>query len=276
MQSLRQPVCAAVRWFSIAWVLLLTACSTGPELDRAPARPKDVSSVPDAVPRAEPKSRYGNPESYVVFGKRYYTLDSASGFVERGVASWYGEKFHGRRTSSGEPYDMYAMTAAHKALPLPTYVQVTNLNNGRQVVVRVNDRGPFHDNRVIDMSYAAANRLGMLQAGTALVEVRAIDPAAPQLSKVSSNASQSPRVTNATQPSLYLQVGAFAVKANALKLKQKLHTLSSEGVRISETSSDGQRLYQVQLGPLTTVLEADRLVALLHDADISNPLMVVE
>ena len=280
MQVGLRPMSGALRWFPVVATLLLAACSVGPERDRAPERPKDVSGVPDAVPRAEPKSRYGNPDSYVVFGKRYYTLDSARGFVERGVASWYGEKFHGRRTSSGEPYDMYAMTAAHKALPLPTYVQVTNLGNGRQVVVRVNDRGPFHDNRIIDMSYAAASRLGMLSAGTALVEVKAIDPASPTAPTpvpVAMPASeQIPSTVNSVPLSLYLQVGAFAVKANALKLEQRLRALSSQKVRINETLHGGQRLYQVQLGPLTTVLEADRLVALLNDANISNPLMVIE
>ena len=101
----------------------------------------------------EPKSRYGNPESYVVFGKRYYVKDSSKGYVETGIASWYGTKFHGRRTSSGETYDMYAMTAAHKTLPLPTYVEVTNLNNGRSIIVKVNDRGRFHEIRIIDLSY---------------------------------------------------------------------------------------------------------------------------
>jgi rare lipoprotein A len=147
----------------------------------------DLANVEDAVPRAEPKSKYGNPKSYVVFGKRYHTKASAEGHVERGVASWYGRKFHGRRTSSGERYDMYAMTAAHKSLPLPTYARVTNLENGRSAVVRINDRGPFHGNRVIDLSYAAANKLGVVRHGTARVEVRAIDPRRPDSAPASEN-----------------------------------------------------------------------------------------
>ena len=125
---------------------------------------------------SEPLSRYGNPESYVVYGKTYHTLSSSKGYKERGAASWYGTKFHGKRTSSGEPYDLYAMTAAHKTLPLPTYVEVTNLKNGRTVIVKVNDRGPFHDDRLIDLSYAAAAKLDILPYGTGEVEVRAIDP----------------------------------------------------------------------------------------------------
>jgi rare lipoprotein A len=133
----------------------------------------------DAIPKPEPKSRYGNPPFYDVFGKRYYVLSSSADYVERGVASWYGPGFHQVRTSSGELYDMYGMTAAHRTLPLPAYVRVTNLQNGRSVVVRVNDRGPFVGNRIIDLSYTAAARLDMLRDGTAMVEVRSIDAGAP-------------------------------------------------------------------------------------------------
>lgn len=158
-------------------VVALAGCGGGGS-KRAGGSPQafDAGNVKDAVPRVEPRSKYGNPRSYVVFGKRYHTRDSSKGFVERGLASWYGKKFHGRKTSSGERYNMYAMTAAHKSLPLPTYVKVTNLDNGRSTVVRVNDRGPFHGGRVIDLSYAAATKLGVVRHGTARVEVRAIDP----------------------------------------------------------------------------------------------------
>jgi rare lipoprotein A len=141
--------------------------------------PAASDSVPDAMPRIEPRARYGNPPFYDVFGKRYYVLSSSVGYWERGVASWYGPGFHKVRTSTGEPYDMYGMTAAHKTLPLPAYVRVTNLQNGRSIVVRVNDRGPFVGNRIIDLSYTAAAKLDMLRNGTALVEVRAIDPSTP-------------------------------------------------------------------------------------------------
>jgi len=163
----------------VALLLLgLAGCSSSPERARDADGPPSggVPDLADAVVRDEPRSRYGNPPSYVVFGRRYYTMKSAEGYRERGIASWYGTKFHGRRTSSGERYDMYRMTAAHKALPLPTYVEVRNLQNGRTAVLRVNDRGPFHDGRVIDLSYAAALKLDILRTGTGLVEVRALAP----------------------------------------------------------------------------------------------------
>ena len=160
-------------------LLAISACSSQrkPAADGPPDVSQPESNLPaDQVPRQEPLSKYGNPPSYVVFGKTYHTLPSSQGFVQRGIASWYGKKFHGRRTSSGEPYDMFGMTAAHTQLPLPTYVQVTNLKNGKQVVLRVNDRGPFHGNRIIDLSYSAATKLDIVREGTGLVEVRALDP----------------------------------------------------------------------------------------------------
>lgn len=157
--------------------------------DSAPNVVLDKRKIQDATPKVEPKSRGGNPESYSVFGKRYKVMKSAKGFKERGDASWYGTKFHGRLTSNGERYDMYKMTAAHKNLPLPTYVQVTNLDNGKKVVVRVNDRGPFHKGRVIDLSYAAATKLGILKKGTGRVEVEAIDPRTWSKSKSSAKTS---------------------------------------------------------------------------------------
>ena len=138
----------------------------------------DPGNEPDARPVQEAKSRYGNPSEYEVRGVRYRVLETSTGYEEEGLASWYGEEFQGRRTSSGEPYDMYRMTAAHRSLPLPTYVEVTNLENGRRIVVRVNDRGPFHPDRIIDLSFVAARRLGFTGAGTARVRVRALEPAA--------------------------------------------------------------------------------------------------
>ncbi|MGD0491559.1 MAG: septal ring lytic transglycosylase RlpA family protein [Steroidobacteraceae bacterium] len=151
----------------------------------APAAPSAAlppplpGTVPDAVPRYEPRSPYGNPPFYDVFGKRYFVLSSSADYVERGVASWYGPGFHQVRTSTREPYDMYGMTAAHKTLPLPCYARVTNLQNGRSIVVRINDRGPFVGNRIIDLSYTAAAKLDMLRNGTAMVEVRTVGPTSP-------------------------------------------------------------------------------------------------
>ena len=138
----------------------------------------NFDEIPDAIPQAEFKSRSGNPETYVIEGVTYRVMDTSDGYHEEGIASWYGGYFHGRRTSSGDVYDMYLMTAAHKSLPLPTYVRVTNLDNGRSVVLRVNDRGPFVEDRIIDLSFAAATKLGMAEQGTAEVEVVALDPPA--------------------------------------------------------------------------------------------------
>jgi rare lipoprotein A len=171
---------------------LLGACAHAPTRPAAPpgtaAAPKvlppsvpDLSTIGDAVPRAEPRSASGNPPFYEVAGHRYVVLASANGYVERGVASWYGSEFHGLRTSTGESYDMFAMTAAHKTLPLPCYARVTNLANGRNVVVRINDRGPFVANRIIDLSYTAALKLDMIRNGTAFVQVEVLRPGAPVL-----------------------------------------------------------------------------------------------
>jgi len=157
-------------------VLLLSACSHVSRKDGPPNFYVDETRIHNAVPRVEPLSKYGNMPSYCVFGKRYYTLNTSRNYNQVGIASWYGTKFHSRHTSSGEPYNMLAMTAAHKTLPLPTYVEVTNLRNQRKVIVKVNDRGPFESNRLIDLSYVAAKKLGILGHGTARVRVKAIDP----------------------------------------------------------------------------------------------------
>ena len=224
------------------------------------------------VIRVEPKSRYGNPTSYAVHGKRYYTLDSSAGYRERGIASWYGTKFHGRRTSSGEPYDMYAMTAAHKSLPLPTYVQVTNLENGRRVVLRVNDRGPFHANRIIDLSYTAAWKLGILAKGTGYVEVLAIDPRAPEPVKVA-RAAPSPPPEDVR---LYIQTGAFSVKANAEQMKWRMQTVSGGPVNIEPVQMGGRITYRVRVGPIEDVVKADRLVQQISDLGLETPRIVIE
>ncbi|MFZ7095931.1 septal ring lytic transglycosylase RlpA family protein [Luteimonas dalianensis] len=147
--------------------------------DTAPDYIPDVDAIPEPEVVDEPRSRYGNRSPYTVLGKRYSVMDDPAGFTEQGIASYYGNKFHGRRTSNMEVYDMYAFTAAHKSLPLPSFARVTNLANGRSVVVRVNDRGPFHEGRVVDLSWAAAVKLDMHRQGTAQVEVRALSPGEP-------------------------------------------------------------------------------------------------
>ncbi len=222
--------------------------------DAYPQEPPDVSRVPDAVPRPEPRSRAGNKATYEVWGKTYHVLPDASGYERRGTASWYGKKFHGYATSNGEIYDMYKMSAAHRNLPLPSYARVTNLDNGRSVIVRVNDRGPFHSEREIDLSYAAAARLDILDRGTGRVRVEAIDPETWQADQAGSNrlARQCraapggegcrPRRLRA----IYLQVAALGSADNAEALKDRLEGTLSQPVRIASAAG----LYRVQVGPL--------------------------
>jgi rare lipoprotein A len=227
--------------------------STVPVTPSVPAVPPDLLSTPDAVPRAEPRSRSGNPPFYDVLGHRYFVLSTAEGYAERGVASWYGPTFHGVSTAMGEPYDMYAMTAAHKTLPLPAYARVTNLRNGRSVVVRINDRGPFVANRLIDLSYTAAAKLDMVREGTTLVEVRALTPGAPQ-SEALTRASEIP------PPELFVQAGAFADEQNARNLLSRLHA-AGLGKAFLLAPTGARRLYRVRVGPVASVAQYDELTA---------------
>jgi peptidoglycan lytic transglycosylase len=271
--------------FGLAVAVGLAACLSTPPQPNAPApnsaappvlvtpAPK-TEGVPDAVPRIEPRAHKGNPPFYDVFGKRYYVLFSSVGYWERGVASWYGPGFHRVQTSTGEPYDMYGMTAAHKTLPLPAYVRVTNLQNGRSVVVRVNDRGPFVGNRIIDLSYTAAAKLDMLRNGTAMVEVRAIDPTPPPPVTAASNgqsepAAAAPNVVT-TSPTLFVQAGAFSDRANAERLADKLRGGNYGKVFVRDDQIAGRRMYRVRVGPVPDVAEFDRVVAALEHAGIND------
>ena len=251
---------------------LVAACA-GPEVDRAPSRPPDVAQVPDAVPRAEPRSASGNPPFYEVYGRRYHVMNSSRGYRERGVASWYGQKFHGRRTSSGEPYDMYAMTAAHKTLPLPAYARVTNLANGHSVIVRINDRGPFVDNRIIDLSYAAASRLDMIRDGTAMVEVEVVETArspAPAGTAVQANRTEA--------GSMFIQAGAFRSRENAESLARRVRTQASEKttVFIREDRIDGDSIFRVRVGPVSGVDQFDRLIEQMARIGISDAYLALD
>lgn len=247
--------------------LFLSACGSvsivpaSSSSDAAPKGKVDVSNIPNAIPKNEPKSRYGNPKSYVVFGKRYYVMDSSKGFVEKGLASWYGTKFHGRRTSSGETYDMYAMTAAHKNLPLPTYVKVTNLNNGRHIIVKINDRGPFHENRIIDLSYTAAIKLDIVKKGTGLVEVRALEAGQPIPAGLNEGVPVKTVSVSNDSSGFYIQVGSFSKLVNAENLRKKLGPLGEQLVKISQAVVLGDTLYRVRIGPLTDIDLADSIVS---------------
>jgi len=203
--------------------------------DSAPDHVPDVGAIPEPVVQALPRSRYGNRSPYQVLGRSYHVLNDATGFVETGIASYYGEKFHGRRTSNQEVYDMYAFTAAHKSLPLPSFARVTNLDNGRSVVVRVNDRGPFHAGRVIDLSYAAAVKIGIHESGLGRVEVRALTP---------EGAPPAPPVSG---PGQYLQVGAFSVHANAEQALARLHAAGIGSAVLSDGLSNGRRIWRLRV-----------------------------
>ena len=231
----------------------------GSELSRPPANP-------DSTP--EPLSQYGNPAFYDALGKRYFPMKSATGYVDRGIASWYGPDFHGGLTSTREAYDMYQMTAAHKVLPLPTWVQITNLENNRSVKVRVNDRGPFKDNRIIDLSYAAALKLDMVKPGTAFVEVRALSSPASMPMQVIENGAK-PLAPLAV--SMYLQVGAFGERANAERLQARLANTFGPDLHIHE---DAKHLFKVQVGPIRDVAHADRVVLALQELGITEHQLV--
>jgi len=260
---------------------LLTGCGSAPvifeEQDGAPYFDKDVSDIPNAVPRHEPRSRYGNPASYVVLGKRYYVMESSSGFTQRGIASWYGTKFHGRRTSSGETYDMYAMTAAHKSLPLPTYVEVRNLQNNRTIIVKVNDRGPFHEGRIIDLSYTAATKLGIRGKGTGQVEIRAINPSQPLAEPVRNVEPEQVKVSTLNKVAdVYLQIGAFISQGNAQRLKDRLHEAAFPRALVTTQHNDGNTVYRVRIGPLADLSEADQIVTQLSALGLGNAQIVTD
>ena len=271
--------------------------------DDGPAAPPiDVSKIPEPVPKVEPRSRYGNKDTYSVLGQTYHVLADVRGYDERGIASWYGNKFHGYMTSSFEPYDMYAFTAAHKTLPLPSYARVTNLDNGKSVIVRINDRGPFHENRIIDLSYAAAVKIGVWPKGTGLVEVRAIDPAAPHRGAPDAGPpdirtaappvtlpprrAQPLRIAAALLPSahsgkggaprIYLQLGAFGERDNAERAVATARRAGLEHVDIESIAVGGHTVHRVRVGPLADVDAADALSARIERLGLGAPRVAIE
>ena len=285
-------------------LLALGACSSmragGYFEDDGPGKtPADVARIPDALPKSEPLAARGN-KPYDVYGKTYAPLASARDYRERGVASWYGKKFHGHSTSSGEPYDMYAMSAAHRTLPLPSYVRVRNLENGRSVVVRVNDRGPFLHNRLIDLSYAAASKLGIVGTGTGLVELEALLPtdeapaplaeSTPQAHALATmpaaeavplpplaSAAPATRQPPAKSPKIFVQVGAFRELENATALRARLERAAFKQVlTLSAVTDNHARLYRVRIGPLANIEEGDRLTEDLTRHGLPDAIMVVE
>lgn len=241
---------------------LLTGCQSflsGMDEGAAP------TNVPDAVPKTEPLSKTGNMPSYLVMGKQYRTLSTAAGYVERGFASWYGPGFHGKKTSSGEPYDMDKMTAASPVLPLPSYARVTNLENGKSIVVRVNDRGPFHKNRIMDLSRAAAAKLGIIAKGTGMVEVRGV---------VAGEENAPPPAFQPIKGEIYVQVGAYADPDNAKRNQTQVAQKLGQPVRVSAGQHDGRTIYRVQVGPYRTVTETDTQVARIQAQGLSTYIII--
>ena len=272
-------------------LLLLASCGGGEVKDSAPSGSVSIPDLPgDAIPKPEARSRYGNGPVYEVFGERYTVMSSASGYSERGVASWYGKKFHGRLTSNREPYDMYKMTAAHKTLPLPSYVRVRNMRNNKSIVVRVNDRGPFVDNRIIDLSYAGAMKLDMVGTGTSLVEVTAItfdDPPGDRPTKQTTTpkpAVQSAPPVDPPPPEpepleankIYVQVGAFGSRENAESRSAELTAAHIANVYIHEDTRVSPTLFRVRIGPIHDVVQYDVIVDELEIIGIGKPYLISE
>ncbi len=246
--------------------LTLSGCSallSRPPQASIPERPApQLELPPDAVPRVEPRSRYGNPASYEVFGKRYAIMADARGYREQGTASWYGPGFHGQRTSSGETYDMHGMTAAHKTLPLPVYLRVENLNNGRTIVVRVNDRGPFVGDRILDLSYSAAARLDMLRAGTAPVAISVLGYAQGQSAAAVTNSQPAPPAAEpVAMVGQFVQAGAFGSRDNAQLLTTRLRNAGFSNIDVQPAANaQGVAIYRVRIGPVSSAAEADDVI----------------
>ncbi|TYK64370.1 septal ring lytic transglycosylase RlpA family protein [Colwellia echini] len=281
---------------ALLFISVLNACSSGRYADKhdsTPTRLPNQAEQKDAIARAEPHSRGGNKD-YQVFGKPYKVMNSAQGFQQTGTASWYGNKFHGHYTSNGEIYDMYTMSAAHKNLPLPTYVKVTNTANNKSVIVRVNDRGPFHESRIIDLSYSAAYKLDMLKTGTAEVHIEAItefdlktglvklpsdDSLLPEANSTVINNEVSIAVndTGTTPNELitvtsmgiatpYIQVLATSNKQLAIETAEQLTSLYKQATSYPE--QDG--LYRIQIGPINDLTTLNTLLSALKENGYPN------
>ncbi len=274
--------------------VFLTACVSTPPADNAgrydmvydspELEPINLDSIPDVVPTAVRRTTAGNKSPYNVLGKTYWVMDSEVGYKEVGMASWYGRKFHGHLTSNGEIYDMFKYSAAHKNLPIPSFARVTNLDNGESVIVRVNDRGPFHEDRIIDLSYAAASRLGYADRGTARVRVESLTPwleAPPILAEENplidqeSIAAERQRI-EANEGQEFLQIGAFSNLDSAENLRDSVAALTNlpAFIRSDITAGAGQLLHRVRLGPLSESMLLDDVMQQIIDAGLGTPFRV--
>ena len=285
---------AALSWKYLVPTCLifnLMGCATSSLVnDSAPKNPVDLTHVKEPVPKVEPKSKYGNPKKYTVLGNTYKTMDDNKNYSQTGIASWYGTKFHGRRTSSGEVYDMYEMTGAHKTLPLPTYAKVTNLDNNKSIIIKINDRGPFHENRIVDLSYAAASKLGVLAKGTARVHVVAIDPREHDLAKTKPHsdnnqyALNNPAEKTIKQPTpsrkvnkelVHIQLGAFKDRDYAEQLVKNVESVIQHPVTITTVNKQNlnKKLFKVQLGPIPAE-KLELIKSKLAHLNIYNPITI--
>jgi len=243
------------------------------ENDGPPDYNINLDSIPDATPKDEPLARYGNMPSYTVNGKNYTTMKTSNGYQAEGYASWYGKKWHGRKTSSGERYDVAGMTAAHRSLPLPTYVKVTNLTNGKKVVVKVNDRGPFHSSRIIDLSYAAAAKLGIVAQGTAKVMVEAISTSIKAEQSIIAKGESLFKASKQAAKERYLQLGSFSIRENALSLVKDIEQLTNKPVQVSSIVKENQSFYQVKVGPFVTDDDAQPLIQSINSLGLGKPIL---
>ena len=280
----RVSVTKHLHWLTAGLLLIvlgnMTGCGTTSRYelsqDRGPESSSfDPHSVPEPAPRLEPRSRGGNKSPYQVWGKTYHVMQDANGYVAEGIASWYGKKFHGYKTSNGETYNMYDFSAAHRSLPLPTYARITNLENGLQVIVRVNDRGPFHSDRLIDLSYAAAKKLGYLNKGTARVRIEAYPFVnAPTIADriESAGPSVTPDLHSGAQ-GYFLQVGAFSSEVTAIRTLNHVSTLLDAPVFMSKGQASAP-VYRVRVGPFAQELEAKRFLEILQKATYPDTLLI--
>ena len=274
-------------------LVAMMACSSAPEQspespnagrysisqDRAPTRIVDLASIPEIIPEPLNRTGAGNRSPYTVLGKSYDVLPTEEGYSERGVASWYGEKFHGHKTSNGEVFDMYLASAAHKSLPIPSFLRVTNLDNNRSIIVRVNDRGPFHGDRLIDLSYAAAIKLGYADRGTARVQLESIvatgDSRDRGRSTVGSTGNETLRLSSAG--SKYLQVGAFSELSTAQEVSSRVEEITSLPVLIRTVNTANNRiLHRVRVGPISDPGQIQRVSQSVVAANLGSPYTVTE
>jgi len=275
-------------------LLAVVSCSSAPEQtpespnkgrysisqDRAPTQIVDLSIIPEVIPQPINRTMAGNRSPYTVLGKSYQVLPTEEGYNESGVASWYGEKFHGHKTSNGEVFDMYQVSAAHKSLPIPSFLRVTNLDNNRSIVVRVNDRGPFHGDRVIDLSYAAALKLGYADRGTARVQLESIVANGAFRDRgvsATTSAAGNENLRISSSSSKYLQVGAFSELSTAQEVSTKVEEITSLPVFIRTVNiSKSRTLHRVRVGPISDSGQIQRVSESVVAANLGSPYTVTE